>query len=221
MIVSMADQTSSNIKKLIPLGAGVVLGLIVLAIFGPIQSLIGLILGYVVARVIMFPKPGSPTIRRIGPGTDTALATAAGVDAADLESTLREARQRQMQLANEAFRVTRPEVRQNIDGIASATQRIIDSVKAEPKQLRNAYQFFGYYLEAALKIVKRYADMASRPVQSDEERAAMSSVEAELGTIKAAFEKQLTLLNEANMIDLDVELSVLKKTIEMEGLGGQ
>lgn len=218
----MSEHPLKRFKKFIPLGIGVAVGLIVFMIFGPIQSVVGLILGWVVAQVVMFPKPGSPGIRRIGPGTQDAKALAGtGVDAGDLEKALAEAKSRQNQMQNEAFRITKPAVRQTIDGIAGATGRIIDEVRRDPKDLRSAYQFFGYYLEASLKIIKRYGELAVLPNPSDEEKAAISRVEGELETIRLAFEKQLTMLRENDMIDLDVELTVLKKTIEMEGLGGK
>lgn len=220
----MADQTTSRIKKFIPFGVGVIVFLFGFLVWpgGFIFPAIGLVLGWVATQVIMFPKPGSPSIRRIGPGTDSALAIeGSGVNREDLETTLREARNKQNQMQNEAFRITKPEIRQMVDGIASATGRIIDEVKRDPKDLRSAYQFFGYYLDASLKIIKRYVELAATPSPGEDVRAACARVEGELSTIKDAFEKQLVLLRENDMIDLDVELTVLKKTIEMEGLGGK
>jgi 5-bromo-4-chloroindolyl phosphate hydrolysis protein len=225
IIVGMSDKTTGSFRKLLPFAvAAAAAGVAYLIFHGIIFPGIALVLGFVVTRVILFPKPGSPTIRRIGPGADSAgsqALAASGVDAQDLERTLREAKSRQQQIQNEAFRILRPEVRKTVDGIADATGRIIDEVRRDPKDLRSAYQFFGYYLDAALKIIKRYGELAALPGPNDEEKAAMARVEGELETIRAAFEKQLSLLRENNMIDLDVELTVLKKTIEMEGLGGK
>ena len=219
----MADQPLAKYKKFIPLGVGFLAALVLFwKPGGFIFPAIGLILGYVVTRVIMFPKPGSPSIRRIGPGTDSALALeGSGVNREDLESTLREAKSKQNQMQNEAFRITKMDIRKTVDGIAEATGKIIDEVRRDPKDLRSAYQFFGYYLDAALKIIKRYVELASTPNPADDVKAACERVEGELGTIRDAFEKQLVLLRENDMIDLDVELTVLKKTIEMEGLGGK
>ena len=84
-----------------------------------------------------------------------------------------------------------------------------------------ARQFFGYYLGAAVKVVNSYVELTSRPNLDAEAKAACQRVETELDTIQAAFEKQFQMLQENNVIDLDVELSVLKKTIQMEGLGDQ
>jgi 5-bromo-4-chloroindolyl phosphate hydrolysis protein len=217
----MAENSLSRVKKLVPLGVGVlVAGVAYLVFSGIIFPAIGFVAGWVVTQVVMFPKPGSPTMRRIGPGSDSARAIeGSGVDAADLEKTLREAKSKQMQMQNEAFRITKPEIRKLVDGIADATGRIIDEVRRDPKDLRNAYQFFGYYLDASLKIVKRYVELAATPNPAEDVSAACARVEGELSTIKDAFEKQLVLLRENDMIDLDVELTVLKKTIEMEGLG--
>jgi 5-bromo-4-chloroindolyl phosphate hydrolysis protein len=221
--MGMAENPLARFKKFVPIGVGLVTALVAYTIFhGLIFPAIALVLGWVIAQVVVFPKPGSPTLRRIGPGTDSAnqaAISASGVDAQDLENTLREAKSRQNQIQNEAFRILKPAIRKTVDGIADATGRIIDEVRRDPKDLRNAYQFFGYYLDAALKIIKRYGELVALANPNDEEKAAMARVEGELETIRAAFEKQLSMLRENNMIDLDVELTVLKKTIEMEGLG--
>ena len=78
----------------------------------------------------------------------------------------------------------------------------------------------GSFLGACVKVVSSYVELTVRPIQDEEAKQACAKVEAELDTIRAAFEKQLQMLQENNLIDLDVELSVLKKTIAMEGLGG-
>lgn len=186
---------------------------------GIVFSVIAAVVVYVASRVIMFPKPGSPTIRRIGPGTSPAALEGTGIDPKELEDALRSGRADCNSLQNLAFRISRAEVRRKVEAIAEVAYRIVDDVKKDPKDLRAARQFFGYYLGACVKVVNSYVDMSVRPIQDEETKAACAKVEAELDTIRAAFEKQFQMLQENNLIDLDVELSVLKKTIAMEGLG--
>ena len=188
---------------------------------GVIAGIIGALVAYVVTRVVMFPKPGSPAIRRIGPGVSSASLEGTGIAADELEAAIRSGRAASNSLQNLAFKITKTEVRRKVEAIAETAYRIVDDVKNDPKDLRAARQFFGYYLGAAVKVVNSYVELTGRPNLDDEAKAACARVESELGTIQAAFEKQFQMLQENNVIDLDVELSVLKKTIQMEGLGEQ
>jgi len=220
--VDMAHIFFVKIRKHVPLILGLVIGFLAFWKWpgGLIAGAIFAVVAYVATRVIMFPKPGSPAIRRIGPGTNPAALEGTGVDAKELDDAIRNGKADCNSLQNLAFRITRPEVRRKVEGIADVAYRIVEDVKKDPKDLRAARQFFGYYLGACVKVVSSYVELSVRPVQDDETKAACAKVEAELDTIRQAFEKQLATLQENNLIDLDVELSVLKNTIRMEGLGG-
>jgi len=170
------------------------------------------------ARVILFPRHGSPEIRRIGPGTGSATLIAGGVTGDDLETALRVGRSKLNSLQNLAFRISKPEARKKVDAISDLVARILDDIKQDPKDLSAARQFLDYYLEATVKVVDSYVNLASRINPDPETKAACERVEGELETIRAAFEKQLQILLENDVLDLDVELSVLKRTIQLEGL---
>lgn len=185
---------------------------------GVIAALLAAGVGYVAARVVMFPKPGSPGIRRIGPGVDPAALEGTGVEASELEAAIKSGRADCNSLQNLAFRIGNPAVRETVQQISELAYQIVEDVKKDPKDLKAARQFFGYYLGAAVKVVASYADLASRQVLDAEAQAACRKVEGELPAIRDAFAKQLQILQENNVIDLDVELSVLKRTIQMEGL---
>ena len=218
----MAHIFFVKIRKYMPVLIGLAAGAFAWLFWphGLIATVLFAVVGYVATRVIMFPKPGSPAIRRIGPGTNPAALEGTGIDPKELDEALRNGRADCNSLQNLAFRITRQEVRRKVEAIADVAYRIVEDVKKDPKDLRAARQFFGYYLGACVKVVSSYVELSVRPVQDEETKAACAKVEAELETIRGAFEKQLATLQENNLIDLDVELSVLKNTIRMEGLGG-
>ena len=103
--------------------------------------------------------------------------------------------------------------------IAKLVERILDDIRKDPKDLRNARQFLGYYLDATIKIVDRYVEISAQGLSDASVQASLRKVEGMLETIRAAFEKQLARLLSDDVLDLDTELGLLEKTIRMEGLG--
>jgi 5-bromo-4-chloroindolyl phosphate hydrolysis protein len=142
-----------------------------------------------------------------------------GLNKLDFDTAIKQARDKQRLISNEAFKITNMAVRQKVDKVADVIGRVIDQVKADPTDYRAARQFFDYYIEATLKIVRHYVDLYGKSGNDPEIAVSMQRVEETLETMRVAYEKQLTLLLENDKLSLDTELTVLRRTIEMEGLG--
>lgn len=199
-----------KLLKFLPLAVGLVVtgALYLLGIGGPIWWGLAFAGSYFVVRVIQTPRHHPATV-----------VIGEGLTKLDVDNTLREARAQHNILQNEAFRITNPAARAQVTEIARLVDEIIKDIKEHPEDFRTARQFFTYYLGATVKIVRNYAQLVVRPDKSPELAGSLRQVEEELQTIRGAFEKQLRVLVENDVMDLDVELQVLKKTIELEGLG--
>lgn len=110
------------------------------------------------------------------------------------------------------------EVRERLYAIARLTERIIDDVKADPKDAGAAGRFLDYYADATIKIGRMYGELAERGVNSTNAREIGVKVLKNLAALEKAFELQLSKLQEDNLLDLDTELTVLEKTLETEGI---
>ncbi len=118
-----------------------------------------------------------------------------------------------------AYKISDINVRKEADDIGAITDRILQDIRQDPKDLRRARQFLNYYLDATVKILRRYVDISSRGLSGGEIDVTLKKVENSLSTIHKAFEKQLAKLMEDDVMDLDTEVEVLERTIRMEGLG--
>lgn len=164
--------------------------------------------GYVAAMLIFAPSK-TPAVRM----------QAAGLTQEMVDEALRDGRAKLSELRRQADRIPAVSVKRKVQDIAGLVERILDDIRRDPKDLRSARQFMGYYLDATTKIVGKYVEISERDVSSTEIDASLRRVEGTLDTIKGAFQRQLARLLEDDVMDLDTEVELLEKTIEMEGFG--
>lgn len=169
-------------------------------------SIIAGVVAFLAGRLIFAPPPKMKML--VG-----------GVTEAQLKEALEEGRKKLNTLERASHAIDSPRVRERALAICETTKKILDDIKQDPADLRPARKFLGYYLDATIKVVERYRDLSSRGVTDPGIQASLAKVESSLSTIQSAFEKQLAQLLENDVMDLDTELEVLEKTIEMEGLG--
>ena len=142
-----------------------------------------------------------------------------GVSREMISAALREGGEKISELKSLSQRIASSSIRAKFDGIVTAAESILDDLKKNPKDIRAARQFLNYYLDATIKIVSRYAELSEKGLGSADIQASLRKVESMLDTMRTAFEKQHARLLEDDVLDLDAEMSLLKQTIQMEGLG--
>lgn len=141
-----------------------------------------------------------------------------GLTEAQLKKALWEGHQKVEGIKKSGLGIRDLTIRRKIDAVVDVCDRILQNIKEDPKDLRRARQFFGYYLDATQKIVERYATLSRRGTITPDIEASLAKTASTLDTLKRAFEKQLALLLEDDVMDLDTELELLERTIRMEGL---
>ncbi len=109
-------------------------------------------------------------------------------------------------------------VRDKVGRLCTTGEKIVDELRAEPRRVELARGFLTYYLEAAQKIVTGYADLVRRGVGSPEVRSTLERAAASLDSVQQAFDRELANLVQNEVIDLDSEIALLEKTVEMENL---
>lgn len=135
------------------------------------------------------------------------------------ESALKEGNAKLSQLRIYSDRIQDRDIQVKAKNICILTEKILDSIKKDPKDLKPARSFLHYYLDTAMNILKQYNDIAIQRIRSKDVEEVIHKVDRTLGTLEQAFEKQLARLMENDVLNLDTELTVLEKTIEMEGFG--
>ncbi len=122
-----------------------------------------------------------------------------------------------MRMRNQTRMVPNNDAAKKIQDICKVGVEIFEDVKKNPKDLKKIKTFTNYYLDSTEKIVNQYVELSAKREKTPEILSSIEKVEALLDQIKVTFDKQLTSLLADDLLNLDVELSVLKKTMKYEG----
>lgn len=141
------------------------------------------------------------------------------VSAQDKESravieALAEAEDRLITIERAAEAIGNRELSQRLARIAELGRGILAQIAERPSDLRRARRFLTVFLEGAEQVSDGYA-RTHRHVESAELEQHFRTV---LITIEEQFQRQREHLREADMLDLDVQIEVLKKQLEQEGI---
>jgi 5-bromo-4-chloroindolyl phosphate hydrolysis protein len=153
------------------------------------------------------------------PRRNTVLLQVQGLAPGTVEKVLEEGRRKIEELRDFEGRITSPEVREEVKGIRDAAVRILEEIERDPGDVKIARPFLNYHFDATMKILRKYVELSERGAADTAIRTSLNKVENTLHLIRTAFEKQHSRLLENDTLDLDTEITVLEKTIRMEGLG--
>lgn len=117
-----------------------------------------------------------------------------------------------------AYKVPNKAMRLKIEEMGNIGGKIFETVQKKPQNVRAVQQFSAYYLETTINILTKYIDLSGNKSYSPQIQATVQKVEATLGNVQRAFEKQLESLVRDEMLDLDTDMAILKETLELEGL---
>lgn len=168
-------------------------------------------------RAIMFgdmpqealPGPPQPPPLAAGNGQ---LSLPQGIDVESGEA-LAQAHRRVRAILDAAGPIHKPDVRGQVTSLCATAEEILGELAREPRQIPLARSFLAYYLEAAERIVAGYADLSGRGSSSPDLAESLTRAESSLDAVQRAFDRQLDSLLERRVIDLDVEVEVLEKTV--------
>lgn len=204
------------------LGSGYLQYAIALQVLVSIVSVVHASLIRPVYRALMFGDPPSG----IGPAPPAMLlerGTRGALPAGSHEAVgavLQEAQSRVDGIAAVAEGIAKPEVRQAVGRLCLTAEQILEEIRLKPRQVELARGFLNYYLEAADRIIRGYADLSGRHLASADAARTLTQAEASLSGIQKAFDNQLSGLLQYRLLDLDSEISLLEKTVRMDGLAG-
>jgi len=112
----------------------------------------------------------------------------------------------------------KPGVRNAVARLCDTAERILDEIATHPTKVGAARSFLVYYLDAADRIVRGYADLAARGVRTPEITRTLDRAESSLATVQQAFDRQLAAMLDEKLLDLDSEIDLLQKTVRMDDL---
>jgi len=146
------------------------------------------------------------------------LAQIYGITPDVIEKTIKKGVKKIRAMRKHAETIDKEPVKQSIDRICGTAEKIFQNFKQDPKDIKAARQFLNYYLDSTIKIIRQYAELSQKGGGSANAET-LKKAEDVLGTIEKAFEKQLSTLYDDDFLDLDAEISVLNKSMKMDGMG--
>ena len=131
-----------------------------------------------------------------------------------LQRALAEAELRILAIEKAAMRIGNRELEQRLHRIAGQGRAVLEQVVARPEERFRARKFLNVYLGGAERVASRYAQ-THRLARGQELEQNFRNVLTEIETV---FGRQLNRLAEHDVFDLDVQIEVLRKQLEREGI---
>ena len=156
------------------------------------------------------------SIKSIAKNKDTILI--GGVSQKELDAALSAGYEKLHQIRKYDGLLYSTPIKPDLDSIEVSTTKILEEIKRDPPDLRKSNQFLTYYLDATVRILAKYVELRKHNNGDPEIAESVKKVEETFSTIRKAFDNQFTRLLGNEVSDLEVELSLLKNTLKMEGL---
>jgi len=143
----------------------------------------------------------------------------ARLSATDKESravaeALAEAEGRLINIERAAVAIGNPELRLRLRRIANQGRGMLEQIAERPSDLRRARRFLTVFLEGAEQVTDGYVRTHHHAASGELEQ----SFRTVLASIEEQFSRQRARLRQADVLDLDVQIEVLKKQLEQEGI---
>ena len=120
--------------------------------------------------------------------------------------------------------VTSGPMADNIGKLCSTGRGIFDFCQKNEVDARQVKKFADYYFPTAIKFIESYAELSARSAEVGSSPGNITEtknkIEGIMGSIAAAFDKQLDNLYEDKALDITTDIEVLKNILRSEGLGG-
>jgi 5-bromo-4-chloroindolyl phosphate hydrolysis protein len=131
-----------------------------------------------------------------------------------LQSALEQAERRILSIEKAALSIGNPELEQRLGRIAAKGRAVLQVIVERPGERYRARKFLNVYLEGAERVAGRYA----RTHRLARGRALEENFRNVLVEIERVFDRQLSRLAEHDVFDLDVQIEVLRRQLEREGI---
>ena len=110
--------------------------------------------------------------------------------------------------------IRQPELDARLADVAALARQILARVQDDPRDLWRARKFLNVYLDGVQRIVEGYAKTQGQVAAPKLDQRFRTALE----TVEAAFREQHQVLLERDVEDLDVQIEVLTRQLEREGI---
>jgi hypothetical protein len=135
----------------------------------------------------------------------------------DVNDMLRESRQKISRLSYLANQFDDEELERKIKHICATASEILRNVTRKPELVNDTRYFMNYYIPVLTKIVQSYANLKANKASGSAVADTKDSMDELIAEAEAAFQKQLDALLGGNIIDINAEIAVFKRSMREDG----
>ncbi|MBK9575600.1 MAG: 5-bromo-4-chloroindolyl phosphate hydrolysis family protein [Fibrobacteres bacterium] len=135
----------------------------------------------------------------------------------EVAEALENGRRQVVQILELAGRIPNESVRAEALAIGEIGRGILGDLGKDQEDLPKARRFLDYYLESTRKVLERYVDLSERNLATREAREGLEKVGNLLGEVRKGFEAHRAGLAAEDLLDLDVEMQLLRSTMKTDG----
>jgi hypothetical protein len=110
--------------------------------------------------------------------------------------------------------IRQPELDARLAGIAALARQILERVQDDPRDLWRARKFLNVYLDGVQRVVEGYARTQGEGAAPELDQRFRHALQ----TVESAFREQHQVLLERDVDDLEVQIEVLTRQLEREGI---
>lgn len=114
--------------------------------------------------------------------------------------------------------IVNSDMKQKIQGIEGVSGKILTFIEKHPNKVRQVRQLINYYLPTTIKLIKNYIEFEKQTAGGGHVADAMEKISGILDKVTEAFNRMLDDLYSDKAMDATIEIEVLEKMIQQEGL---
>lgn len=146
------------------------------------------------------------------------ILVAEGMTAGDVERILKESNNKLQEIRRNYYKLKDTDMQKELDLISDQFRQIFKIIKADPKDIKSARRYINATFSSLEIIVNQSVRLYEAPNISDTAKESLKNAKEGMTLIREATDNQINKFYENNILDLDVELAVLKKSLSSRGL---
>ena len=135
-----------------------------------------------------------------------------------ISAQLEDARKDLKDILSSADHVSEPLIRNKALALAAMGENILKYLENNVDKISAARRFLNYYLDTAVSILKKYSELSQSGAPNKEMKALTEKSIQAMDMLSEAFSRQYSRLIEGDLMDIESDIELLKKTMNMEEL---
>ncbi len=109
-----------------------------------------------------------------------------------------------------------PNIKSKLNAINNSLFKLMETLKNDPNEFINSRHFLNYVLDSLSTILQKYYELNKIEVKDSTIKQSLEKVPSILDSISDTIDKYQQKIMEKTVMQLDTEIEVMKKTIDME-----